>query len=63
MTRVELAVLNAFRALPYAGFTACASCGDCAYCQGANPRLRVCIVCFEFVHGCVAPRAARRRAA
>lgn len=61
MTRVEQAVLNAFRALPYAGFTACATCGDCAYCQGANPRARVCIVCFEFEHDCAAPIVNRQR--
>jgi hypothetical protein len=49
-----------WRALPYHGFTGCATCGEHRNCCGVNTESRVCLVCFEFVHDGVAPNYRRR---
>jgi hypothetical protein len=58
-TAIENPVRNLWRALPYAGHTRCASCDEEGYCHGASPTMRICVTCFEFVFGCVAPRRKR----
>jgi hypothetical protein len=50
-----------WQALPYHGFTACATCGEFRNCCGVNTESRVCINCFEFEHDEKAPNYRRRK--